>query len=198
MVLVAQNRRFPLYTTSLTLLESLRQPGDQKAWLRFVQLYTPLLYHWARRAGLAEHDAEDLVQDVFALLVRKLPEFQYQPGGSFRNWLRVVTMNKWRERCRRNGAAPTAGDAGLDQVAAADEAGLFEEVEYRQQLVRRGLELIRPEFSDAAWTAFREHVLVGRDAAVVAAELRIRIGTVYAAKSRILNRLRRELNGLLD
>src|SRR5687768_3792442 len=48
-----------LHTTSLTLLERLRQPGDQEAWTRFVQLYTPLLYHWARRAGLQEQDAAD-------------------------------------------------------------------------------------------------------------------------------------------
>jgi RNA polymerase sigma-70 factor (ECF subfamily) len=193
----APSKNKPVYTTSLTLLQRLRQPGDQEAWLRFVRLYTPLLYHWARRAGLQGPDAEDLVQDVFELLLRKLPEFRYQPGGSFRSWLRVVALNKWRERHRR-AVIPAAAGEGLDQVAAADEAGEFEEAEYRQQLVRRGLQLIQPEFSPAAWRAFQEHVVAGRDAAAVAAELGIRVGTVYAAKSRILTRLRRELHGLLD
>ena len=185
-------------TTSLTLLEALRQPGDQAAWLRFVNLYTPLLYHWARRAGLPQHEAEDLVQDVFALLLRKLPEFRYEQGGSFRNWLRVVVLNKWREKCRRQGRNPVACGDQLDQVAAPDETGAFEETEYRQQLVRRALEVIQPEFSPAAWNAFQQHVIAGRDAAAVATELGIRIGTVYAAKSRVLTRLRRELTGLLD
>ncbi|MCI0639548.1 MAG: sigma-70 family RNA polymerase sigma factor [Gemmataceae bacterium] len=194
-----------MHTTSLTLLERLRTPGDQEAWLRFVRLYTPLLYYWARRAGLPEHDAEDLVQDVFELLLRKLPEFRYEQGGSFRNWLRVVALNKWRERNRRG---PCPGSTGkgisvtgydsLDQVAAPDEAEAFEEVEYCQQLVRRALQLIEPEFSQVAWKAFQCHVVAGRNAAEVATSLGIRIGTVYAAKSRVLTRLRRELHGLLD
>lgn len=195
-----------MHTTSLTLLERLRTPGDQEAWLRFVRLYTPLLYHWARRAGLAGHDAEDLVQDVFELLLRKLPEFRYEQGGSFRNWLRVVAMNKWRERCRRQLGPSRGPDAwatadGLDQVAAPDADGAFdafEEVEYRRQLVQRALQLIEPEFSPAAWTAFQQHVVAGRDAAEVAAALGIRVGTVYAAKSRVLTRLRRELDGLTE
>jgi len=180
------------------LLEALRQPGDQQAWLRFVQLYTPLLYYWARGVGLQQSDAEDLVQDVFALLLRKLPEFQYQRNGSFRTWLRTVTLNKWRERCRRNVHEPVAGGSVVNQVAAPDESKGFDEGEYRQQLVRRALQLIQPEFSPIAWQAFQDHVVGGRDAAEVAAALGIRIGTVYAAKSRVLNRLRRELQGFVD
>jgi RNA polymerase sigma-70 factor (ECF subfamily) len=194
-----------VHTTSLTLLERLRTPGDQQAWLRFVRLYTPLLYHWARRAGLVGQDVEDLVQDVFELLLRKLPEFRYEQGGSFRNWLRVVALNKWRERSRRQlgplrkpGALATAN---LDQVAApvADiPLDAFEEAEYRRQLVQRALQLIEPEFSPAAWTAFQQHVVAGHDAGAVAKALGIRVGTVYAAKSRVLTRLRRELDGLIE
>lgn len=62
-------------TTPASLLERLREPGDQEAWRRFVQLYTPLLFRAARRLGLPPEDASDLVQDVLALLVRKLPAF---------------------------------------------------------------------------------------------------------------------------
>jgi hypothetical protein len=54
--------------TSVSLLQRLRQPHDKEAWERFVQLYTPLFFYWARRAGLREHDAADLVQDVFTTL----------------------------------------------------------------------------------------------------------------------------------
>jgi hypothetical protein len=63
-------------TTSASLLDRLRQTADPAAWERFVRLYTPLLCHWARRLGLASQDVEDLVQDVFAVLLRKLPEFR--------------------------------------------------------------------------------------------------------------------------
>ena len=78
-------------TTSFSLLERLRQPSDSAAWDRFVELYTPLLFYWGRRAGLQSADAADLVQDVFEVLLRKLPEFQYDRQKSFRSWLRTVT-----------------------------------------------------------------------------------------------------------
>src|SRR4051812_1055658 len=87
--------------TPVSLLQRLRQPGAHRAWERFVELYTPLLYYWSRRMALQPHDAADLVQDVFAVLLLKLPEFRYDDNRSFRGWLRAVTVNKWRERCRR-------------------------------------------------------------------------------------------------
>ena len=73
-----------------SLLQQLRSSDDQRAWRRFVDLYTPLLFYWARCVGLQESDAADLVQEVFTLLVRKLPEFTYDHNKGFRNWLRTV------------------------------------------------------------------------------------------------------------
>jgi RNA polymerase sigma-70 factor (ECF subfamily) len=185
-------------TTSITLLERLRAPGDEEAWSRFVRLYTPLLYYWCRRVGLRQQDAADLVQDVLAHLVRKLPEFEYNANGSFRSWLRVVTVNKWRERQRKRSGPSAINGTGLDQVPASTDVWVLEEAEYRQHLVRSALPLIQPEFSETAWRAFEEHVLEQRDAAEVAEELGIRIGTVYAAKSRVLTRLRHELARFLE
>jgi RNA polymerase sigma-70 factor, ECF subfamily len=83
-----------MHTTAASLLVRLRQPTAADAWERFVLLYTPLLLHWARKIGLQEHDAADLTQDVLMVLVRKMPEFQYQPGKTFRGWMRTVLMNK--------------------------------------------------------------------------------------------------------
>src|SRR5262245_1478691 len=60
-------QRLAMDTTSVSLLERLRRPGAHEAWARFVHLYTPLLYYWARRLGLREEDAADLVQDVFTV-----------------------------------------------------------------------------------------------------------------------------------
>jgi RNA polymerase sigma-70 factor (ECF subfamily) len=185
-------------TTSLTLLERLRTPGDQEAWSRFARLYTPLLYFWCRRVGLQEQDAADLVQDVFVTLVKKLPEFRYDRQKSFRNWLRVVTLNKWRERQRRSVLQPADSAERIEDVPVQEDDWGFEEVEYRKQLVHSVLPIIEPEFSPLAWQAFREHVVEGHDALAVAASLRISVGTVYAAKCRVLNRLRQELQGFLD
>src|SRR5687768_247074 len=93
-------------TTSISLLARLRQPGDEQAWQRFVSLYTPLLYHWAKTTGLRGSEAEDLVQDVFALLVSKLPQFEYDRGQSFRGWLRTIVVNRCRDSFRRRAPRP--------------------------------------------------------------------------------------------
>src|SRR4051794_1091470 len=87
-------------STPPSLLERVRSSTDQEAWNWFVRLYTPLLYRWVRRLGLQGQDADDLIQDVFTLLIRKLPEFRYDPRKRFRNWLYTVTVNRLHERRR--------------------------------------------------------------------------------------------------
>jgi RNA polymerase sigma-70 factor (ECF subfamily) len=186
-------------TTSVTLLERLRLPGEQEAWRRFVRLYTPLLLYWAGRLGLHEQDAADLVQDVFALLVRKLPRFQYDRGKSFRAWLRTVLRNVWRNRRpTRSPDQPETGGIDPPDRAGTDPADELSEAEYRQHLVARALELMQADFQPVTWKACWELVVNGRPAAEVAAELGTTANAVYLAKSRVLRRLRRELDGLLD
>src|ERR1700731_1584788 len=102
-----------MHSTSASLLEQLRQAPGQEPWSRFVRLYTPLLFYWARKLGMREADASDLVQDVFTILVQKLPTFQYDQPKGFRNWLRTVLLNKWRNSLRRGANAPNAGPEGL-------------------------------------------------------------------------------------
>jgi RNA polymerase sigma-70 factor (ECF subfamily) len=185
--------------TSPSLLERLRQPAEQEAWARFVKLYTPFLYQWARRLRLNEQDAADLVQDVFLVLVRKLQEFTYDPQKSFRGWLRTVMLNKWRDHQRQRAVlAGHKSEPFVSDVAGPDGTVAFEEAEYRQHLVSRALRLMRAEFQPTTWQACWEHVVSGRPAAAVAAELGLSVDSVYAAKSRVLRRLRQELQGLLD
>jgi RNA polymerase sigma-70 factor (ECF subfamily) len=186
-------------TTSVSLLERLRQPVEREyAWRRFVQLYTPLLYHWARLLGLSSADAADLVQEVFALLVRQLPQFAYDRQKSFRGWLHTVFLNKWRDLRRRAAAAPHAGDSAVEEASGPDPIADFDEAEYRQHLVQRLLQLMQTEFHPTTWKACWEFVVADRPAADVARELGITVNAVYLAKSRVLTRLRQELDGLLD
>jgi RNA polymerase sigma-70 factor (ECF subfamily) len=186
-------------TTNVSLLERLRRPEESEAWPRFVRLYTPLLFYWARRTGLGQEDAADLVQDVLTVLVQKLPTFEYEQGKSFRRWLHTVTLNKWRERGRRRklpGKGPD--DPSLSSAAVAPEEEPFDEAEYRQQLVRQALQIMQSEFEPRTWKACWEAVVSGRPAGEIAAELGVSVDVVYGAKSRVLRRLREELVGLLD
>jgi RNA polymerase sigma-70 factor (ECF subfamily) len=187
-----------MHTTPGSLLERLREPRNEEAWVRFVRLYTPLLYHWARRCGLRAEDCADLTQEVLTTLFRKLPEFSYDRHRSFRAWLRTVTLNHWRDRLRRRATQPLPGDGGLDCLAAPDDLAALEEEEYRSHLVGRALRLMQADFQPLTWQAFWQHGVLGRPAPEVAAELGLSLAAVYSARFRVLGRLRQELEGLLD
>jgi RNA polymerase sigma-70 factor (ECF subfamily) len=186
-----------MQTTPASLLLRLRQPGEQRAWQQFVDLYTPLLFHWSMRLGLNEADAADLVQDVFVILSQRLNGFDYDRGKSFRGWLRTILTNKWRDR-RRRATLPLAEDDAVEQVASPQDGDLIGEAEYREFLVTRALEVMQAEFQPTTWKACWEHVVAGRSAAEVGRELGISANAVYIAKSRVLRRLRAELEGLLE
>ena len=187
--------------TSLSLLQRLGKSGpagpDNQAWERFVDLYTPLLYFWAReRSGLGEDEAAELVQEVFTVLVQKLRDFRYDADKSFRGWLRTVLLNKWRESLRKR-VPVLRGNAALDGLQASDAIGMLEQEEYQKHLARRALELMQAEFPEAVWQACWATVVEDRPAAEVAARLGMSVNSVYLAKSRVLRRLREELKGLI-
>lgn len=196
--------------TSLTLLDRVRQQSqsdggtfrrDHEAWNRLVDLYTPLLFHWSLRTGLNEVESEDLVQEVFTVLLAKLRTFERQRDGSFRKWLQVVTVNKCRERFRRKQLPTANGHGDSDPLSAvADPATLAEfwEADYRQQLVQRAIQIMQTEFSDKVWQACWQHIVLSRPAADVAEELGITSNAVRVYSSRVLARLRNELRDLLD
>lgn len=183
--------------TPPSLLMRLRQPGNQAAWQEFVRLYTPLFYYWTRRLGLQGQDADDLVQDVFLILIRTLPGFTYDPSKSFRSWLRTLLMNRWRDSRRHDELSPNPS-ADLEDVAAPDSNHTVEEVEYRHFLIGQALRIMQAEFEPTTWKACWEYAVCGRPAPEVASELGVSIAVVYSAKSRVLRRLRRELEGILD
>jgi RNA polymerase sigma-70 factor (ECF subfamily) len=183
--------------TSMSLLERLGQPAQTDAWNRFADLYTPLLYYWARRLGLQESDAADLVQDVFLLLLHKLPEFPDNRTGSFRSWLRTVLLNHWHSKQRRRVPVTVDGTGrGLEEVTVADAVAAFGERDYHAYLARRALQVMQKDFQESTWRACWEQIVNGRSAADVASELGISEGGAYVAKCRILRRLRQELAGL--
>jgi RNA polymerase sigma-70 factor (ECF subfamily) len=183
---------------SSSLLLRLCRPGEQGAWRRFIDLYTPLLYYWACRMGLPARDAADLVQDVFVTLVQKLPQFRYDPGKSFRSWLRTVAENCWRDALRKRAALPHHAGAALDDAAVPDGAAALWEAEYRQHLLGRAVHLMRTDFEEETWKACWALVVEGKSGADAAAELGLTVEAVYAAKARVLRRLRQELDGLMD
>jgi RNA polymerase sigma-70 factor (ECF subfamily) len=191
-------RRRPIQTTPLTLLERIQQAGDESAWGRLVELYTPILFAWARRCGEDEHDAADLVQEVVVALVQTLPTFCYDGSGRFRRWLRTLLLNKLRDRKRREVRAEKALAQRTQEVELPDIAEQFWEVDYQKELACRALRLMQAEFTPTTWKACWETVVQDRSAADVARELGISENAVYIARCRVLRRLRHELGGLAE
>ncbi len=50
-------------STASSLIMGLRV-GEPSAWTRLVDLYGPVVYRWARKAGITASDSSDIVQEV--------------------------------------------------------------------------------------------------------------------------------------
>jgi RNA polymerase sigma-70 factor (ECF subfamily) len=186
-------------STSSSLIQRVKS-RDPVAWQRFVTLYGPMVYDWSRKAGLQSNDSADVVQEVFHSVATGLESFQYGgQGQTFRGWLWTITRNKIRDFARRRVNRPDAAggtDAYLrlqDLPDELPEASIGPTGIGDQGLVRRALELVRAEFEERTWQAFWRVTMEDARPADVATELGMSVGAVYMAKSRVLNRLRREL-----
>lgn len=201
---MTENLDVSLGSTSLSLLDRIRHQ-QAEAWSRFVDLYGPLIYRWARHSHLQSSDAADVVQEVFRSVATNIHLFRRdQPGDSFRAWLRTITRNKVRDHFRKHQGELIAGDAVFggqvfarvdDPVVESDEDG---EAGGLRPLVYRALELVQSEFEATTWRAFWRVVVDEQRPKDVAQELEMTLGAVYMAKSRVTRRVRAELEGLLD
>lgn len=192
-------------TTSASLLERLREGRDSDAWGRVLDLYGPLIRNWAERLGVRGADADDLVQDVLTVVVRRFPDFVHpEKPGAFRGWLRAIAANCARDFWRAKKFTPVA-PGGTDfgsYVARLEDPSdpLSREWDRQHDLyvTRRLLERLKVEFEARTWDLFRRFVLDGLPADEVAAEFGTTANAVYIAKSRVLARLREEAGALID
>lgn len=189
-------------TTSESLLFRLQDSPDgdidQNAWEKFVQLYTPLMFHWARKVGLQQSDAADLVQDVLSIVFRRLPDFQYDTSGSFRGWLRTVTLNKFREKKRKRVTdVSVASNSVLEQISSLQRAESTWDLDYGRMLMQQTMELMEPDFHPGTWKALRAVMAEGMTVDQAAEATGVSVWTIYSAKARLMKRLREELKGLL-
>jgi RNA polymerase sigma factor (sigma-70 family) len=189
--------------TPYSLLERLARNGSPDDWSALVALYRPLLTTWVRPHVGQDSDADDIVQETLAVVVRKFPEFRHNgTSGSFRAWLRAVLVNKLRQFRRSAGrnpdfANPTADRAlaALEQHDSAESRGW--DAEHDRQILSRLLNRIRAEFAPTTWEVFRRYVLEGHSPKAVAAAVGVTANAVFIARSRVLKRLREEAAGLI-
>jgi RNA polymerase sigma-70 factor (ECF subfamily) len=192
-------------STSLNLLVQVKQ-GDPQSWDRLMSLYRPLVLWWCRCHVPRPEDAEDVAQDVFMTVHKKIVTFtRGERPGSFRAWLRGITYRKLGEYFRRARHQPAAaGGSEAQEILTAmpdefDEDASADEVpSERCILLRSALELIRADFEPNTWEAALRAAVDGQGAADVAEALGMTARAVYTAKSRVLKRLREVMDDLLD
>jgi len=192
-------------TTSASLLDRLKRARpDAPEWRRLQEIYLPLVRSWLARVPGLGAEADDLAQEVLVVLFRELPSFERRRHGSFRAWLRQVTVNRVRGFVRDRHKQPLAGlgsEAGqlLAQLEdpGSDLARQWDQ-DHDRHLFRKLLAVVEPDFAPATWQAFLRFGLEGRPAAGVAAELGLSESAVMQAKFRVLKRLREEAGELAD
>jgi RNA polymerase sigma-70 factor (ECF subfamily) len=188
--------------TRASLLRRLRAgPANDAAWLELVQRYGPYVLAWCRRWGLQEADAEDVMQTVLLKLTAQLRTFEYDPTRRFRGLLRTIAQRVWSDlRHAQQRAVPGSGDtavgAALDAEPARDDLAARLEEGYDRELLDLASERVRARVEPRSWSAFRMTALEGRSGAEAAAELGLRVGAVFQAKSRVQQLLREEVERL--
>ncbi len=191
--------------TSLSLLDRLKVARpDAPDWRHLQGIYLPLIRRWLGRVPGLGDETGDLAQEVLLVVIRELPRFQRRREGSFRAWLRKVTVNKVRTHARRRHRRPVVGqdltDGFLDRLEAPNSELAREwdqDHDHDQHVFERLLAIVQPDFEPTTWKAFRRFALDGLPAPRVAEELELTEGAVLQAKARILKRLRQEAGDLL-
>ena len=189
---------------------------DQGAWVRIVNLYTPLIDYWIRQRGIRGHDIENIRQEVFVRLAKSIGDFsKTNNGGSFRGYLRTITQNLIYSLYRKDQVAAIGGSGALsmmNQIPGESESlsSLFDSFSgewtgihkgvYSVEngiLFRRIMAWIQGNCSQKQTDVFTRVVLENKRPRDVARELNISVGSVYQTKSRILSCIREEFSDLV-
>jgi RNA polymerase sigma factor (sigma-70 family) len=202
-----------LLPTRQSLLSRLRDWQDQEGWREFFDTYWRLIYNVARKSGLGDLEAQEIVQSTFIYLSRRMPNFRYEPArGSFKSWLRVVTRSRISvyHRSERAGRAlirepfaddATEGECALEQLPdpAADAADEVWQREWEENLFSAAFRRLRSKVSAQQLLIFRLATPGDLPLTQVAKKLGVSLAQVYLARHRVgrlfkaeVQRLRRE------
>jgi RNA polymerase sigma factor (sigma-70 family) len=188
-------------STSATLLARLRQvPADQVAWAQFVERYGRKIYGWCHRWNLQGTDAEDLTQDVLLKLAEKMQTFEYDPGKSFRAWLKTVARHAWSDFWSARKAVVAAGGSQaqelLQTIEAREDLVQRLEEEFDRELLHEATTRVRMRVTPRTWEAFERTALQCQSGAEVGQALGMKVATVFVARSKVQKMLQEEMQKL--
>jgi RNA polymerase sigma-70 factor (ECF subfamily) len=187
--------------TRTSLVFRVRNPQDAEAWREFLRLYGPLIYRYGRRHGLQDADAVDFMQRVLLAVSGAIRRLEYDSQrGLFRGWLFAVVRQQFTHWLRegqrwRNGLAAAEMAHQLNQPPDQETQAAWDE-DFQAQLLRFAADNVRRLVNERHWDAFWRTAVENQKAPAVAAQLGMSIGAVYTARSRILQRIRDEVQRL--
>ena len=193
--------------TRATLLNRLKNWDDQASWQEFFDIYWKLIYGVARKAGLTEAEAQDVVQETLFSVAKHIPKFKYDPAlGTFKAWL--LNMTRWRitDQLRKRGpliehratAGDTARTATVERVADENipDLGAVWEADWEKNLLAAALANVKSRVDPLQFQIFDFYVTREWPPEQVAQTFKVSVNQVYLAKTRVTEKLREEVKRL--
>ena len=196
--------------TRSSLLGRMKNEEDQQSWLEFYNTYWKLIYNVARKSGLKDADAQDVVQETVLTVLRKIKEFEYnRDKGSFKGWLKVITrsriMDHWRKSSRQPEKNTNQGTeretSGLDESLPDPEGFELEKIweqEWLSNIHSIALDRVKQQVSPQQFQIFDCYVLKEWSVEEIKKKLNFNSGQIYMAKHRVGKLFKQELQLLME
>jgi RNA polymerase sigma-70 factor (ECF subfamily) len=189
--------------TRTSLLSRLRDFEDRESWQTFFDLYWRLLYNVARRAGLDDVDAQDVVQDTVMAAAKEIPHFRYDPErGSFKQWLFRILRRRVSDHFRKLYRQPAVagispemleetGDADAIQMRGGVSLSEAWDQEWERSVLDAAIAQVRAQANPKHFQVFDYCVLKEWPVAKVASTLGMNAAQVYLARHRVSQAVKR-------
>ena len=207
--LIVQQPEDEFIPTRATLIDRLKNWQDQASWQDFFDTYWKLIYGLARKFGLNEEDAQDVVQETLVSVANQMPNFKYDPElGSFKSWLRTVIRSRILDHLRKRGQATTVpihvdsdgGDESFTLKELPDKNSQnmdqFYEQEWQKNVLDAAIDRVKRKLDPQKYQVFDCYVNKEWTPEKVAAAFRISVDQVYLAKHRITEMIKSEAKRL--
>ena len=190
--------------TRESLIGRLVDLDDRARWQEFFETYWRLIYRVARKAGLGDAEAQDVVQETVITVAKNISKYERE-AGSFKGWLLHITRwriaDQFRKRAPGGGGArdrTRAGTATIERIPDPDGIDLEEawQEEWEENLLSAALERVKRKVDARHYQIFDCTVLKEWSAAKAAKELRVNIAQVYLVKHRVSALLKREVKAI--
>ena len=193
-------RHFQNESTRSSVLRAVADTENEAAWQRLFDLYAGFVYSIARSKGLAQHDAEDVVQTVFSDLSRNLPSFSYdRRKGRFRSYLSGLVHWRVMDRLKAGKRDADLKASFWEEAKGAALAGDsdFEDREWQAAALEEALRRIKPEVRPEHYAAFVASAIEGQDTETVAKLHGITGENLYQIRRRLTAKLRETVEQVL-